>query len=132
MTGLPSPPADALALGEQLAEHIRGEVMAAGGALPFSRYMELCLYSPGLGYYSAGTAKFGEAGDFVTAPEISPLFAEGIARSLLPVLDACSTPSILEFGAGSGRIASVSTQFGNRQRRSSAMPQWKPSKQLND
>jgi SAM-dependent MidA family methyltransferase len=105
MTGLPSPPADALALGEQLAEHIRGEVMAAGGALPFSRYMELCLYSPGLGYYSAGLQKFGADGDFVTAPEVSPLFGQCLAQCCSHVLQTLGGGDILEIGAGSGRLA---------------------------
>ncbi len=54
---------------------IRDEIARAGGRIPFDRYMELALYAPGLGYYTAGARKFGEAGDFVTAPEISPLFA---------------------------------------------------------
>lgn len=105
MTGLPPPPADALALGKQLAEHIRGEVMAAGGALPFSRYMELCLYSPGLGYYSAGLQKFGADGDFVTAPEVSPLFGQCLAQCCAHVLQALGGGDILEIGAGSGRLA---------------------------
>jgi hypothetical protein len=104
MTGLPSPPADALALGELLAQQIRDEALAEGGVLPFSRYMELCLYSPGLGYYSAGLQKFGAAGDFVTAPEISPLFGRCLARSCATVLQACDG-DILEVGAGSGRLA---------------------------
>ena len=105
MTDLPPPPAAALALGEQLAERIRDEVLSAGGALPFSRYMELCLYSPGLGYYSAGLQKFGAAGDFVTAPEISPLFGYCLAQSCAQVLQECGGGDLLEIGAGSGRMA---------------------------
>jgi len=105
MTGLPPPPAAAQAIGDQLAERIRGEVLAAGGALPFSRYMELCLYSPGLGYYSAGLQKFGADGDFVTAPEISPLFGQCLAQCCASALQTLGAGNILEIGAGSGRLA---------------------------
>ncbi len=105
MTGLPPPPAAAQALGKRLAERIRGEVLAAGGALPFSRYMELCLYSPALGYYSAGLQKFGADGDFVTAPEISPLFGQCLAQCCAPLLQTLGGGDILEIGAGSGRLA---------------------------
>jgi len=69
---LPKPSADALAHSKRLEARIRAEIAAAGGRLGFERYMELALYAPGLGYYSAGARKFGAAGDFVTAPEISP------------------------------------------------------------
>ncbi len=104
MTALPPPPAEALALGERLVEQIRGELRECGGALPFSRYMELCLYSPGLGYYSAGLQKFGADGDFVTAPEISPLFGRCLAQACAGVLQLTGG-DVLEFGAGSGRLA---------------------------
>ena len=104
MTALPPPPAEALALGERLVEQIRGELRECGGALPFSRYMDLCLYSPGLGYYSAGLQKFGANGDFVTAPEISPLFGRCLAQACAGVLQDCGG-DVLEFGAGSGRLA---------------------------
>jgi SAM-dependent MidA family methyltransferase len=60
----------------RLGERIRAEIEAAGGLLPFDRFMELALYAPGLGYYVAGAAKLGPAGDIVTAPEISPLFGQ--------------------------------------------------------
>ena len=80
--GLPVPDADALAHSDTLAAHIRAEIAASGGAIPFSRFMELCLYAPGLGYYSAGSAKFGGAGDFVTAPELGGLFAATVAGVL--------------------------------------------------
>ena len=104
-TQLPAPTSDELALSARLQQQLCDEIARSGGSIGFDRYMEMALYAPGLGYYTAGRRKFGRDGDFVTAPEISPLFAQGIARSLLPVLDACSTPSILEFGAGSGRLA---------------------------
>ncbi len=69
-------PDDALAHSARLQALIREQIAAAGGAIPFWRFMELALYAPGLGYYSAGATKFGAAGDFVTAPELGPLFAE--------------------------------------------------------
>lgn len=68
---------------------IRDEIMAAGGQLPFDRFMELALYAPGLGYYVAGAPKLGSEGDFVTAPEISPLFARCLATACREVLIAC-------------------------------------------
>ena len=103
-TDLPEPTPAEQQLSESLVSMIREEIEAAGGAIPFSRFMELCLYTPGLGYYSAGQRKFGAGGDFVTAPEVSPLFGRCIAYSCAAVL-ATSGGSILEFGAGSGRLA---------------------------
>ena len=76
---LPAPPEDAQAVSQALCAAIRKEIRSVGD-LSFARYMELALYEPGLGYYSAGSRKFGEAGDFVTAPEISPLFSRCLAR----------------------------------------------------
>src|SRR6476659_4687726 len=75
MSRLPLPDAVATAHSERLRQVIQEQIFAAGGAIPFSRFMELCLYAPGLGYYSAGATKFGPDGDFVTAPELGPLFA---------------------------------------------------------
>ncbi|HDX0804193.1 TPA: class I SAM-dependent methyltransferase, partial [Stenotrophomonas maltophilia] len=69
----PLPEADALAHSDQLAAALRAEILAQGGAMPFSRFMELCLYAPGWGYYSAGASKFGGSGDFTTAPELGSL-----------------------------------------------------------
>ena len=102
---LPQPASDAAALSEALRGLIAGEIEAAGGAIPFSRYMELCLYAPGLGYYSAGQRKFGSGGDFVTAPEVSPLFGRCLARCCAEVLQQTGGGDVLEFGAGSGRLA---------------------------
>ncbi len=102
---LPSPDADALAVSEQLERRIREEMDQTGGAIPFDRFMELALYAPGLGYYVAGSRKFGEAGDFITAPEISPLFARCLARSAQQLLAEIDGGEILEFGAGSGLMA---------------------------
>lgn len=102
---LPKPSADALAHSKRLEARIRAEIAAAGGRLGFERYMELALYAPGLGYYSAGARKFGAAGDFVTAPEISPLFARCLAVQCAEILNALGGGDILELGAGSGRMA---------------------------
>ncbi|MGN6232077.1 MAG: class I SAM-dependent methyltransferase [Trinickia sp.] len=106
---LPVPAADALGASAELAAQIRGAIAAAGGWLPFDRYMELALYTPGLGYYSGGARKFGrradDGSDFVTAPELSPLFARTLARALAQALDASGTRRLMEFGAGTGRLA---------------------------
>jgi SAM-dependent MidA family methyltransferase len=108
MSTLPAPDPDALAHSERLRALIQEQVCAAGGALPFSRFMELCLYAPGLGYYSAGAAKFGAAGDFVTAPELGPLFAACVADAVAPVLQQLGPAAgFLEIGGGSGAFAEV-------------------------
>ena len=78
---LPQPSPDALEASSLLSRKIAAEIGVSGGWIPFSRFMELALYCPGLGYYSAGAAKFGTSGDFVTAPEISPLFGACIATT---------------------------------------------------
>ena len=108
MSALPPPDADALAHSERLRARIQEQIIAAGGAVPFSRFMELCLYAPGLGYYSAGATKFGEAGDFVTAPELGPLFAACVADSVAPVLRQLGPRAdFVELGGGSGAFAEV-------------------------
>jgi SAM-dependent MidA family methyltransferase len=81
------------------------EIAAAGGVLGFDRYMELALYAPGLGYYVNGRRKFGVAGDFVTAPEISPLFSRCLAHQVAECLARLGGGEVLEVGAGSGRMA---------------------------
>ncbi len=101
---LPVPGPDALRHSARVTERLRAEIAAAGGELPFARFMEIALHEPGLGYYSGGARKFGAEGDFVTAPEISPLFARCLARELAPVL-AATGGDILELGAGTGRMA---------------------------
>jgi SAM-dependent MidA family methyltransferase len=101
---LPEPDDAARASSLRLIEAIRAEIGANGGWIPFSRYMELALYAPGLGYYAGGSLKFGAAGDFVTAPEISPLFAQAVATQVAEIM-ARSAPAILEAGAGSGVLA---------------------------
>ena len=102
---LPPPDAGAAELSERLTAVIRTEIDAHDGAISFARYMELALYAPGLGYYSAGHRKFGAAGDFVTAPELSPLFARCLSRQCAQVLAAMGGGSVLEVGAGSGALA---------------------------
>jgi SAM-dependent MidA family methyltransferase len=102
---LPEPAADELAHSERLLQHLR-ETIASRGPIPFSQYMERCLYAPGLGYYSAGKTKFGEAGDFVTAPELGELFARCVIHAVQPVLAMLgSEADFLELGGGSGAFA---------------------------
>ena len=106
---LPAPGADALAHSARLDALIDAQIAAAdGAAIPFSRFMELALYAPGLGYYSAGASKFGEAGDFVTAPELGPVFAACVAESVAPVLQQLGPQArFLELGGGTGAFAEV-------------------------
>ncbi|HEY0333382.1 MAG TPA: SAM-dependent methyltransferase [Stenotrophomonas sp.] len=105
---LPTPDADALAHSDHLAALLRAEIADSGGAIAFSRFMELSLYTPGWGYYSAGASKFGESGDFVTSPEIGALFAATVAEALAPVLQQLGPQSrMLEVGGGSGAFAEV-------------------------
>lgn len=89
----------------RVLETLRASVAAAGGWLRFDQYMQLALYAPGIGYYSAGARKLGEGGDFTTAPEISPLFGRCLARHCADVLAACGGGEVLEIGAGTGRLA---------------------------
>jgi SAM-dependent MidA family methyltransferase len=106
LSELPDPGPDARAHSERVREGRRAQIETAGGLIPFSRYMEYVLYEPGLGYYSAGATKFGRAGDFVTAPELGPLFAECVVESLAPTLRQLGEDArFLEIGAGSGRFA---------------------------
>jgi SAM-dependent MidA family methyltransferase len=103
--GLPAPSAAEQAISNALAERIRCEIDAHDGVIDFSRFMELALYAPGLGYYSAGRQKFGAAGDFVTAPELGALFARCLAQPCAQVLTVLGGADILEAGAGSGALA---------------------------
>lgn len=102
---LPEPTPDARAHSERVAERVREEI-AASGWISFARYIEIALYAPGLGYYSAGSKKLGKAGDFVTAPEISPLYGQTLARQVLQVLQG-GFEEVLEVGAGSGALAAT-------------------------
>lgn len=105
---MPLPPLDpaAQAHSERLRGLIHAVIAEAGGVIPFSRFMELALYAPGLGYYSAGSTKFGRAGDFVTAPELGSLFAECVVEALAPPLRNLGADAVfLEIGGGSGAFA---------------------------
>lgn len=104
-TDLPAPDGDALAHSQKLQAHVRQVIDRSGGWISFARFMELALYAPGLGYYSAGAAKLGEEGDFVTAPEISPLFSRCLAGQLCEALEQLGGGDVLELGAGSGVMA---------------------------
>lgn len=101
---LPLPAPDALAASQSLQHLIAAEIEQLGGAMAFSRFMELALYAPRLGYYSGGASKLGASGDFTTAPEISPLFGAAVARAAAAII-AQSAPEIIEFGAGTGKLA---------------------------
>ena len=101
---LPVPSSDALAASHALSHLIAAEISRNDGAIPFARYMELALYAPDLGYYSGGSAKLGKDGDFTTAPELTPLFGAAVAQAAAAII-AQSAPQILEFGAGTGKLA---------------------------
>jgi len=94
---------------ELLSQKIMAQIASQGGWIPFSRYMEMALYEPGMGYYSAGAHKLGAGGDFMTAPELSPLFGAAIVATLMPVLQGLKAQGlatqILELGAGTGKLA---------------------------
>jgi SAM-dependent MidA family methyltransferase len=99
----PSPEPQALAASRALLDRIGAELGATGNWMPFARYMELVLHEPGLGYYAGGAKKFGAEGDFITAPELSPLFGRTLARQIEQILQPGE--AILEFGAGTGALA---------------------------
>ncbi len=105
MADLPLPDSAARAHSERVAAHIREAIADAGGWITFARYMDLALYAPGLGYYAAGATKLGTAGDFVTAPELTPLFAAALATQVASILAATERREIVELGGGSGRLA---------------------------
>lgn len=102
---LPALSEDEAALLAAMRERIGAEMTASGGAIGFDRYMELALYAPGLGYYVNGRRRFGREGDFVTAPEISPLFGLCLARQVAECLARLDGGEVVEVGAGSGRMA---------------------------
>ncbi|HEX2605444.1 MAG TPA: class I SAM-dependent methyltransferase [Oxalicibacterium sp.] len=101
---LPEPSADALDASHALSRLIADDIARHGGWISFARYMELALYAPDLGYYSGGAAKLGKDGDFTTAPEMTALFGETLAHAIGELLQQ-SAPHILEFGAGTGKLA---------------------------
>jgi len=102
---LPKPDATSAAHSERMATFISEQITAACGCISFAEFMHHALYAPGLGYYTAGSTKFGEAGDFVTAPEVSSIFGSVIARQCAEVMDQLGGGDILEYGAGSGKLA---------------------------
>ena len=104
-TEVPVPGDDARGLSAALAAKIRDEIEREGGWIDFARYMDLALYTPGLGYYSAGSTKLGPAGDFVTAPELSRSFGRAFALTVDAELTAIGARDVVELGAGSGALA---------------------------
>jgi len=104
---LPEPTPAAKEHSAKLQALLASRIAEQGGWISFAEYMQLALYAPGLGYYSAGARKFGEAGDFVTAPEISPLFSRCIAQQLVPLLQAWPEADVVEPGAGTGAMAAA-------------------------
>lgn len=102
---LPAPHPDSLRHSARVAESLKKAIGAAGGSISFGEFMQHVLYAPGLGYYVAGARKFGSDGDFVTAPEVSPLFGKVVASQCREVLSAIPGGNILELGAGSGALA---------------------------
>lgn len=102
---LPLPDADAQAHSARVVSHIRDEIARSGGFISLARYVELALYAPSLGYYVAGSRKFGAEGDFVTGPELTPLYGAALARQVERILEVSGRREILELGAGSGALA---------------------------
>src|SRR5690606_14545500 len=100
----PEPSSDALQASRALTRLIADDIARHDGWISFARYMELALYAPDLGYYSGGAAKLGKDGDFTTAPEMTALFGETLAHAVGELLQQ-SAPHILEFGAGTGKLA---------------------------
>jgi len=104
---LPAPDEDSAAHSCRVAEHIGRFIARQGGSISFAEFMQQALYAPALGYYVSGTTKFGAGGDFVTAPEISPLFGQVLARQCAAVLEQIDNGQIIELGAGSGALAAT-------------------------
>ncbi|MCP3848994.1 MAG: SAM-dependent methyltransferase [Gammaproteobacteria bacterium] len=102
---LPEPSPESKAHSDCLKQKIQDSIRANGGKITFSDYMNQALYAPGLGYYSAGLKKFGKQGDFITAPEISPLFSQCLALQCIQIMEQGEQDTILEVGAGSGVMA---------------------------
>jgi len=101
---LPEPTQELKSVSEELASVIR-EKIARDGPIPFSEYMEMALYEPALGYYSAGLQKFGEGGDFVTAPQLGDVFARCLAKQIEQIANEIEPFEIIEAGAGTGILA---------------------------
>lgn len=105
MHDLPTPDPESYAHSEKMRAHITALIGERAGFLSFAEYMQECLYAPGLGYYTAGARKFGDAGDFVTAPELSPIFGRLIGNQVAPLREELATFDVLELGAGTGQLA---------------------------
>lgn len=111
---LPEPSRDAQAASRSLHTLIANTIRHNSGWISFAQFMELALYAPGLGYYSGGAAKLGKDGDFTTAPEITPLFGAALAHVAADLM-AQTAPQILEFGAGTGKLAhDILTELAER------------------
>lgn len=106
VNSLPVPDNDAAVHSLKVKQCLLDKI-AVNNSISFTDYMETVLYAPGLGYYSAGSTKLGAEGDFITAPEISSLFSQSVAQAILPVLERIENCSILEVGAGSGKMAAA-------------------------
>ncbi len=104
-TDLPEPDEASARHSRRVFDYVADRIADGGGSISFAEYMHHALYTPGLGYYAAGTTKFGDAGDFVTAPEISGVFGRVVARQCAEVMAQLDRGAILEFGAGSGKLA---------------------------
>ena len=104
---LPTPDEESAAHSRRVAEFICQRIAEEGGDISFAEFMQHALYAPGLGYYVSGTSKFGADGDFITAPEISPMFGRVLARQTAAVLETLGDGDILELGAGSGVLAAA-------------------------
>lgn len=105
MIELPEPDVEAQAASRELTAHLLAQVDEAGGWLGFDAFMHGALYEPGMGYYTGGSRKFGHEGDFVTAPQLSPLFGACIAAQCARWFDAIGRRQLVEFGAGTGQLA---------------------------
>jgi SAM-dependent MidA family methyltransferase len=102
---LPEPDDDARAHSAGVVAAVANAIAREGGFIPFDHYMQLVLYAPGLGYYVAGARKLGVDGDFITAPELTPLYGATLSRDVAAILATTHTREIVELGAGSGRLA---------------------------
>ncbi|MDH5392385.1 MAG: SAM-dependent methyltransferase [Gammaproteobacteria bacterium] len=105
MAALPEPAAEQKTHSQKLQQKMIEAIRDSDGSIGFDRYMAMALYQPGLGYYAAGAQKFGAAGDFITSPEVSPLFAQCLARQIQQAMVALPDAVVIEFGAGSGALA---------------------------
>lgn len=109
MPALPTPSAESQQHSQQLSELVQQNLLQQGGWMSFADFMHMALYTPALGYYSGGSQKFGNmksgGGDFVTAPEITPLFAQALAKQVGQVLALKTAGNVLELGAGTGKLA---------------------------